>query len=198
IQLFEAAISGPGITDNSGRLSRRIFAAFGEFRIPLIAEANELSFARQLELSVGARRESFSDIGNATVPKVGVRWSLNRELSMRGTWTRSFRPPNLTDLVQKDSYGEILPLPDPSSPTGSTNVLVRYGTNPELQPEKARTWTLGTEFAPRFWPGASFSLTYFNVSYSGRISEEDLTVDVLSQPGLAWLVNRHFTQAQLD
>jgi iron complex outermembrane receptor protein len=60
---------------------------------------------------------------------------------------------------------------------------------------------LGADFAPGFWPavpGASISLTYFNVAYSGRIDQEDLGFTVLSQPNVAWLVNRNFTQAQIN
>jgi len=101
-------------------------------------------------------------------------------------------------MMQKNNYSKVFPLLDPSSPTGFTEALLRYGTNPDLQPEKARTWTVGTDFAPRIWPGASLSVTYFNIAYSGRIDQEIVTPDILSQPSLAWLVNRTFTQAELQ
>src|SRR5262249_5927885 len=52
--------------------------------------------------------------------------------------------------------------------------------------------------APHFWPGSSFSLTYFDISYSGRVDEANLTENVLSLPAFAWLVTRNFTQAQRD
>ena len=199
IQSFESTASLPGIVpSNSGRLSRHIFAAFGELRIPIIGEGNEVGFARRLELSLGARHENFSDVGSSTIPKVGLLWSLSKDVSFRGTWTKSFRPPNLTDLVAKNNYSEVLNLPDPASVSGSTDVLVRFGTNPELQPETARTWTLGADFAPRFWPGVSFSLTYFATNYSARIDQASLSADALSQSNLAWLVNRNFTQAQVN
>jgi outer membrane receptor protein involved in Fe transport len=199
IQSIETAISVPGANaDSSGRLSRRIFAAFGELRIPLIGEGNEFGFAKHLELSLGARHENFSDVGSATIPKFGLFWSLSKEMSVRGTWTKSFRPPNLTDMLEKNNYSQIASLPDPSSANGFTEVLLRYGTNPELRPETARSWTLGADFAPSFLPGASLSLTYFNISYAGRIDQASLSAGVLSQPTLAWLVNRTFTQGQLN
>lgn len=198
IQNFSSIVTLPGLgTDYSGLLSRRIFATFGELRIPLIGEGNAMEFARRVELSLGARHESYSDIGSATVPKVGLLWTVRKELNLRSTWSRSFRPPILTDMTQTGTYSEVLQLPDPAASTGSTNVLLRFGTNPNLQPEKARTWTFGTDFAPRFLPGATFSLTYFNVAYSGRIDQAVLTSTLLSQPNLAWLVNRNFTQAQV-
>jgi iron complex outermembrane recepter protein len=199
IQSLETNSLLPGSgSDNSGRLSRNIVAGFGELRIPLIGEANELRFARRLELSAGIRSERYTDIGSVTLPKLGLLWSLRKELNLRATWTKSFKPPNLADTIPSKEYNQILLLPDPSSPTGLTNVLARFGTNPDLRPESARTWTLGADFAPKIWPGASFVLTYFNISYTGRINQENLEPDVLSQPNLAWLVNRDFTQAELD
>ncbi|MFZ8258198.1 hypothetical protein ACO1KT_14930, partial [Staphylococcus aureus] len=77
----------PGLgTDYSGLLSRRIFATFGELQIPLIGEGNAMEFARRVELSLGARHESYSDIGSATVPKVGLLWTVRKELNLRSTW----------------------------------------------------------------------------------------------------------------
>jgi len=198
-QSFETASTLPGSDpSNSGRLGRRIFAAFGDLRIPIIGESSEFNFARRLDLSLGARRENFSDVGAATIPKVGLNWSLSKDVSFRGTWTKSFKPPNLTDLVPKNSYSEVLRLNDPASPTGKTDILLRFGTNSGLQPETARSWTLGTDFALPFWSRASVSLTYFNISYSGRIDQASLDPNFLSQPNLTWLVNRSFTQAEVN
>lgn len=199
IQSFESSSALPGTdTFNSGRLSRHAFATFGDLHIPIVGERNELRFARRLELSIGARREDYSDVGSATLPKLGLLWSLRKDLSFRGTWTRSFKPPNMADLAQYDNYSAIIPLPDPASPTGVTSVLFRYGTNPDLAPETSRTWTFGTDFTPPIWPGASFSLTYFNIIYAGRIDLALLSPNVLSQSNVAWLVDRDFTQSQID
>jgi len=67
IQSIETQTTYPGLSaDNTGRLRRSIAAAFGELRVPLIGESNALGFARRLELSVGARHERYSDIGNAS------------------------------------------------------------------------------------------------------------------------------------
>src|SRR5262249_32611818 len=68
IQSIATASLLPGATaDASGQLSRRVAAAFGELRVPIIAEDNQLSLARRLELSLGIRHERFSDIGDATI-----------------------------------------------------------------------------------------------------------------------------------
>jgi iron complex outermembrane receptor protein len=199
VQNIETATAQPGgSTVSSGRLSRDIRSTFAELRVPVIGESNETAFARRLEFSMGARREDYSDIGNATVPKAGLYWSLSRDWSFRSTWTKSFRPPTLTDMVAKDSYSYVSALADPTSPTGVTTVLARYGTNTDLRPESARSWTLGTDLEFRSIPGLSVSLTYFNISYSGRIDSVQFGHDVLSLPNFSWLVNRNITAAELN
>jgi iron complex outermembrane receptor protein len=185
-------------TSDTGSLSRDIRSAFAELRIPIIGESNELGFARRLELSMGARREEYSDIGSATVPKLGFYWSLSKDWSFRSTWTKSFRPPNLTDMVASNSYTNIRTLNDPSSPTGVTTVLLRSGTNTDLKPENARSWTLGTDFALKSVPGLSFSLTYFDIKYSDRIDTAQFGRDVLSLPSFGWLINRNVTNSELN
>ena len=199
IQGIETVTAQPGTSpDTSGSLSRSIRSAFAELSVPLIGAGNGLEFVRRLELSMGARREDYSDIGAATVPKVGLYWSISKDWSVRSTWTRSFRPPNLTDMVTKNSYSYASLLSDPSSPTGLTTVLARYGTNADLRPETARTWTLGTDLAFKSVPGLSVSLTYFNVNYSNRIDSAQFGHDVLSLPSFNWLVNRNVTSAALN
>lgn len=199
IQDFTVVVGDPATsTDASGRLSRTIRAGFGELRIPIVGRENSLDFVERLDVSLGARREDFSDAGGATIPKIGLHWSLDKDLSFRGTWTRSFKPPNLTDMVASGSQSALVRLPDSSSAAEFTQVLALFGTNANLRPETARSWTLGTDFAPRFVPGLSVSLTYFNVNYSNRITDAQFTPDVLSQPSFGWLFERNITAAELN
>jgi len=179
-------------------LGRRTAAVFGELQIPVIGAGNPLVFARRLELSLGARYEHHSDVGGATAPKAGLLWSPVSNLDVRGTWTRAFRAPNLPDMAIKGSFSELELLPDPASSTGLTTALIRAGTNPDLQAERATSWTLGADIAADFMPGLTMSLTYFNIAYAGRVDSAQLTPDVLERPDLAWLVNRNFTAAQLN
>ena len=183
--------------DDSGSLGRRIGSAFGELVVPIIGENNELGIARRLELSMGARFEHYSDVGSATSPRLGLRWSLDRNLSFRSTWAKSFRPPNLTDMVAKSSQSGILTLQDPYSPTGSSTVLAMFGTNTGLQPETARSSTFGVDLTPAFLHSAALSLTYFNVSYAGRITDAQFGPNVLGLSNFNWLVTRNVTSAQL-
>ncbi len=186
--------STPALAD----LSRNVRSEFAEFRLPLVGSDNSRRFLRALEVSLGGRIEDYSDVGSAAVPKVGLLWSPIPDFTVRGTWTKAFRPPVLSDLVTTNSGSEILKLPDASSPTGATPVLLAFGNNPNLQDERARTWTLGTQFTPASSPGLSLALTYFDTLYWNRIETVELEPTVLNQPDFAWLVNRNFTAAQRD
>ena len=200
IQDFRITYTLPGAgNESSDNLHRNVSAEFAEVRIPIVGEANQFEAVRRLELSLGGRYEDFSDVGGATIPKVGLVWSLNRDLSFRGSWTKSFKPPNLTDMVASSSQSVKSRLTDPSSPTGQTEVLTLFGANPNLRPETARSWTFGTDFVVQSVPRLSFSLTYFNIDYTNRISNAQLNpANVLTQPSLAWLVTRNVTPAELS
>jgi iron complex outermembrane receptor protein len=111
-------------------------------------------------------------------------------VKLRGSYGTSFRAPNFDNLRQDP--GTILlfafPIPDPSSPTGTSNVLVRRGNDPDLRPEKATTWSLGADLEPRFAPGFSANVTYFNIDYRDRITSPAANL-------FNFLVNRSTYQA---
>ncbi|HET9391226.1 MAG TPA: TonB-dependent receptor [Steroidobacteraceae bacterium] len=195
--LTTEATPSPGYDPHSG-LGRRISAAFGEMRVPLFGTDNERALARQLELSLGLRHEHYSDLGGITIPKLGFVWTPVTGLDVRGTWTRSFSPPNLPDIAVANSFTTLLTLPDAAAPSGLTTALVRFGSNPGLQPERARSWTLGADLTPAWLPALSVSLTYFNILFEGRVEDPLITADVLDEPEFAWLVTRNATQAAID
>ena len=179
-------------------LGRRVSAGFGELVLPIFGAAGSESGGRQAELSLGVRHEEYSDVGGITVPKLGIRWSPASGLNLRGTFTRSFNPPALPDLDVRNSFSTLLSLPDSSAPSGFSTTLVRYGSNPALQPERARSWTAGADLAPPIVPGLALALTYFNIRFAARIDDPQITANVLQDPAFAWLVTRNVSQAQIQ
>jgi iron complex outermembrane recepter protein len=176
-------------------LHRTVVAAFGQIQLPILREDSNVPLVRRLDLSLGSRVEDYSDVGRATIPKIGAVWSPATNLAIRGTWTKAFRPPALPDLVPGSSISTVYQLPDPSSPTGVTTTLLAAGTNPYLNQERARTWTLGAEITSQNAPGISLAITYFDTYYTGRIEDVPIEPTVLEDPQFAWLVNRNVTPA---
>jgi len=48
-------------------------------------------------------------------------------LSVRGSWAKQFRPPNIPQLVENRNFSQILALPDAQSPSGTTAALIESG-----------------------------------------------------------------------
>ena len=192
-------ISGPGTPLTQSDLSRTIKAEFAEVQIPLVGPANSRTLLHTLELSFGGRAEQYSDVGHASVPKAGLLWSPTTNLTFRGTWSSAFRPPVLNDLAPGNSGSGVVSVPNASSPLAPpTTILFAAGNNPNLQDERARTWTLGAQLTPASVTGLSVAMTYFNTYYSDRIESAVLEPDFLALPQFSWLVNRNFTAAQRE
>jgi outer membrane receptor protein involved in Fe transport len=121
--------------------------------------------------SVAGRIEHYSDFGTTTNPKVGVTWEPVEGLALRGAYGTSFHAPGFFDVRQGPGLSQVVPLPvsDPTSPGGSSNVVALFGNNPAIGPERARTLTAGIDLRPKAVPGLALSMTWFDVSYRDRI-----------------------------
>lgn len=151
---------------------RTVRAVYGELVVPLFGEANGMAGLRRLDLSAAVRTERYSDFGATTNPRLGFSWAPADALTLRGSYGRSFRAPAFNDLRQGPGARLIFPypLPDPQSSTGTTNVLVIRGNDPNLRPERATTFTLGADIRPVTVPGLHFGATWFKVDYRDRIA----------------------------
>jgi iron complex outermembrane recepter protein len=199
-QTFSSTTTSPTPgSDTSDSLGRHMFAGFTDLHLPLVGRRNSRPLLQRLELSFGERDEHFSDVGGASAPKLGLLYAPLTSLALRATWAKSFKPPNLTDMAPANSYFDVTQLADSASPTGLSTALIRYGTNPQLAPERAVAKSIGVDFTPSaLLPGFGASLTYFNFDYTDRVDEEPISPFVLESPEYGWLVNRNFTAAQVS
>lgn len=154
----------PGLPDK-----RVIKALYGELVAPIFDAGT--AFPGSLTLSAAGRYEHYSDFGDTTNPKFGARWTPLPGLAFRASYGKSFRAPFFDELVgTANALYQTLRVADPASPTGQTVVLALFGFRPDLQPERAESWTAGLDFQPRALPGAKLSLTYFDIRYRDRIA----------------------------
>jgi iron complex outermembrane receptor protein len=155
---------------------RRVEAAFAEFRVPLVG-AESPGAAHRLELTLADRMEHYSDFGFTNNPQVGIIWRPLADLKARATYGTSFHAPLLYQLNPVPF--EVVPLPEPDPTTGGvTNTLGIFGGNPNLKPEKARTWTAGLDFTPHAEPDFRVSATYYNISFTDVIADPEFSVDI--------------------
>jgi iron complex outermembrane recepter protein len=166
-------------------LSRRIAATYVELMVPLVDENKRLPWLHKLQLSLAGRRESYSDFGSATTPRFGLSWLPSDAVAFRGTWSKSFKAPDLLDRVESNNGIQI----NRQTFAGSaTDVLIWYGPgNKDLQDENSTAWTFGTELN---FPeqGVSAELTYFRIDFRDRVERVDFTTTFLDDPAFADLV----------
>jgi outer membrane receptor protein involved in Fe transport len=136
-----------------------------EANIPIL---RDVPFVKSLDINGAFRFAHYSVSGNAKTWKVGGDWHVTDELSFRATRSQDIRAPTLYDLFQ----------PITTSFTGfndlHTNVAqgiyVTTQGNPNLKPEVAQTLTFGAVFKPRFIPGFSISVDYYNIKINNAIT----------------------------
>lgn len=92
---------------------------------------DKISATRRLTLTLGARYDNHSIFGDALSPKVGLNYRASENVSLRASWGRGFRAPDLGQL-----YYRFL------NPTSIYQVI----GNPDLAPEHSGSWQAGGEF----------------------------------------------------
>jgi iron complex outermembrane receptor protein len=163
--------------------ARHVHAAFAEVYAPLITSANALPGIRKLDFSATVRDDSYSDFGSKTNPRFGVFWSPIDQLGFKATYSTSFRAPDPSELFNVAASNFILidsGFPQPNDPTGKASVL--FFGNRTLQPETSKNLTAGLEFSPTALPGTRFSLNYYRIVYSNRITIPPLNANVFINP----------------
>lgn len=169
---YTAALT-PSVTAPIPLLDLRVVKGlYGELLLPVFGKGASLPGFQRLDISAAIRTEEYNDFGRTTNPKVSFAWEPGAGLTIRGSYGTSFRAPTFTELRQDPlSMGYFAwTAADPQSPTGTSNILVIRGNDPNLRPERATTWTLGFDIKPPAEPGLRASFTWFNVNYRDRIA----------------------------
>jgi len=157
----------------SGR--RSVGAAFAETHLAPIED---------LDVTVAARYDHYSDFGGTINPKVAVAWRPLSVLLLRASWGTGFRAPTLYDLHAPTSRAGIMvaSLADPlrCNVTGLPedcpgrffqNFVALQGGNPDLEPERSRQFGAGIVMGDR--SGAALTLDYWNIDKSDVIDRLD-------------------------
>jgi len=130
-----------------------------------------------LEFNGAARATDYSTSGYVTTWKLGATWQPIDDIRLRATRSRDIRAPNLNELFQAGTANTST-VTNPFFPgvgpgTGTYGASLSYlGTitgNLDLSPEKADSWNVGAVFSPRFLPGFSASVDYFDIKVKDAI-----------------------------
>lgn len=171
---------------------RGVQSAFGEILVPLFSKDNRKPGLERLLLSGAVRYDRYGGTGSTVDPKVGLLWSPIAGLDLRGSYSTSFRAPLLSEI--SGAY-TILYLPslffyaDPTqAPAGEITAFVQ-GSDPSVQPETSRNWTLGGDWSPAFAPGLLLTFNYYAIRFSDRIALPTSTINVIGNPAFDSIVD---------
>jgi iron complex outermembrane receptor protein len=141
-------VQGLGIAQTAG--ARRVEAAYFEFGVPVL---------KMLNFDVSGRYDHYSDFGSAFTPKVGFKFTPIHAVAVRGTYSKGFRAPAFAENGSSSSEGFVLVAPSTTFPAAfcaqhSAAYCLPYAVgllstaNPNIQPEKSDSYTLGLILEP--------------------------------------------------
>ncbi|TGY87267.1 TonB-dependent receptor [Marinicauda algicola] len=147
---FLFIIGGP---DYSGALDAR--AVFADAIVPV---------TERFELQLAARHEDIDGFAS-TDPKIAAVFEASEALTLRASWSRSFRAPSLHQRVSATTTLQSL-----FTGSASSFLPVRTVGNENLDPETADTFTLGA-----VWSGQALTagLDLWRIEYEDLIVEEN-------------------------
>ena len=154
--------------------ARSLSAVFAEANIPI---------TKALETQLAARYDRYSDAGGASSPKLGFRYQPAKSWLLRGAVTTGFRAPTLYELngpiqdsITSTQYDDPLLCPGGVAKPGVNpnischmNLPTRSGGNPELKPEKSRSYAFGVVLEPS--PQLTVSIDYSKTTIDGLVGE---------------------------
>jgi iron complex outermembrane recepter protein len=194
----DALVAGGGSSANFTEPTRgdvSVDEYYAELNVPILAD---ITGFKLLEMNVAARRSDYDskgffggrdvapDIGGDTSKKIGIKWQVNDQLMLRGTFSESFRAPSVAELFT--GLGETFPVAtDPCNtarfgqPQTNTALCLGEGVpgggavqpnpqirslvsgNPELKPEFGDTRSFGVVYSPSWADGLDFTLDWYKL-----------------------------------
>lgn len=150
--------------------SYNVTEAFLETVVPILKDS---SFGKSLELNAAIRHAHYSTAGGVTPWKLGLTYTPVDDLTLRATRSRDIRAGSLSTLFQP---GQVLTqaLFNPWTGTTQTTQYTTIG-NPQIAPEKADTTVFGAVLRPRWIPGLTFSMDYWDVNVRDAITTISVT-----------------------
>jgi outer membrane receptor protein involved in Fe transport len=146
-------------------VSNNVWEVAAEVQVPLL---RDLPFVVGLDANLAARHTDYSTSGEVQTWKVGLDYSVTDQLRFRAMTSRDIRAPTLNDLyqpLQKAVTGFV----DLHTATSNTLFQGQRG-NPDLEPEKARTYSVGVVWQPDFIAGFTTSLDYYKIRMNNAIA----------------------------
>lgn len=146
-----------------------VYAVFGELAMPVTED---------LDVQIALRYEDYGGTtGDTFDPKLALSWRASEDLSLRASWSTSFRAPS---IFQRDGGATSLnQMVDPLTGAAAF-AAARASGNQDLVPEESTAYNLGFSFEPvDDW---SVELDYWNFDFENLIIQESFQAILNAEP----------------
>lgn len=171
-----------------------VYDVYAELSLPLLADR---PFAQELTLDLSGRFSDYETVGTTETWAAGLAWTPVDDIRLRGTFSRAVRAPNIFELFGRE--GAFFRPNDPcdrdilsgqpadvqanraancavdgiDTAVFSDPLTARFSGlitgNEDLSEETADTFTVGVQLAPRWVPGLSLSIDYWDIEIEDAI-----------------------------
>ena len=163
------------------RGERHISELYAETVLPAWKNASGLA---SLDVEAALRYSNYSDFGNTTNPKIGIRLQWGPALLIRSSYAEGFRAPSLNELyagnTEEQSFiqdpcqirknvGKLPGCEQLADPTRN-QFLTLKGGNKDLKAETATTYGAGVVWTPQFTPGLAMSADLFQIEQDNVVA----------------------------
>ncbi len=147
---------------------RGISSYFGEIRVPIVSSEMKVPFFYSLELSAAGRHDHYEGVSkDANVPKFTLRYQPIQDVTIRATYSDSFVAPTLYQLYGPQSSGFSPSISLNGVPQDQAQVLT--GSNPNLEPSTAESYTAGIVYSPHWLTGLTVTGDFFKTLQQGLV-----------------------------
>jgi iron complex outermembrane receptor protein len=173
------AVSNPNINTNdsvaAGDGTIQPAFTFGNRTVGGVFAELEAPVFKQLVLNLSGRYDHYSDVGGNFSPKIGVKFTPNKQLALRATYSEGYRAPSFSESGDSGVIGytpyavaNTAPASVIAAHNGDAYVTTLYNLNgstignPNIRPETSKSFTLGAILEPT--PAFNISIDYYNIA----------------------------------
>jgi outer membrane receptor protein involved in Fe transport len=187
---------------------------YAEMIVPLISEEMDIPFVQSFELTGAFRNQEFTTEAprgfndrsvDENVYSASLRWSINEDVSIRGTFATAFRNPDVNELFTPQNQTFISgddpcdarsvtlgPNPDVRAAncrsigidTTTFVSSIQDGTisggiisgNPDLNPETSEAYSVGLVYTPSYVEDLQITIDYYNLEIEDSINDVDFEI----------------------
>ncbi|HTR00253.1 MAG TPA: TonB-dependent receptor [Candidatus Acidoferrum sp.] len=168
--------------------SFKVNEAFTEFRVPLLSG---IPFIKQLDFDAAGRWARYSGSGDVASWKGSLEWQVLQDFRMRSTISQDVRAATLGERYDRTG-GAATVIDRGEDPAGAAasnyGITTVSGGNPNVKPERAKTFTVGFVYQPRWLQGFQTSVDWYNVDIHNNIA----------QLGVQAIVDRCYLNGDVD